>query len=59
LVLPAENTSANRRDSLPQRLAEAIRRRAARQGIGPVLELTTADPAGALAELIATIESMN
>jgi 2-amino-4-hydroxy-6-hydroxymethyldihydropteridine diphosphokinase len=59
LVLPAENTSADRCDSLPQRLAEAMRARATRRGIGPVLELNTADPVAVEAELIAAIESMN
>ncbi len=59
LVIPAEPKASSDNQALHQRLAVALRIRASRPGIGPVLWLDLAEPGAAEAEFIAAIESMN
>ena len=59
LVMLSEPSPPQDDQSLLQRLAVAVRIRASRKGIGPVLWLESADLAAAEAELLAAIESMN
>ncbi len=59
LVIPAEPKASSDSQALHQRLAVAVRIRASRPGIGPVLWLDLAEPDAAEAELVAAIESMN
>ncbi len=59
LVIPAEPKASSDNQALHQRLAVAVRIRASRPGIGPVLWLDLAEPDAAEAELVAAIESMN
>jgi hypothetical protein len=56
LVMLSETTPPHDDQSLIQRLAVAVRIRASRKGIGPVLWLDASDP---FTELSAAIESMN